>query len=160
MYNPLVISNFFINKSLETGIELTPMKLLKLVYISHGWFMGYNDDPLISDAVLAWEHGPVIRKVYDRFKVYGRNQITSLTDINFDGTFEDAEIGPTDSKVKSFLELIWKKYHQYDGLTLSALTHKAGSPWARTIKIYGRNSIIPNEFIREYYKKLTKEHVN
>ena len=36
MYPSLVVSNFFINKSIEEGVELTPMKLLKLVYITHG----------------------------------------------------------------------------------------------------------------------------
>ena len=54
MYPSLVVSNFFINKSIEEGVELTPMKLLKLVYITHGWFLGYNDRPLIQEPLEAW----------------------------------------------------------------------------------------------------------
>jgi hypothetical protein len=31
------IANYFIDKALEDDRELTPMKLIKLVYLAHGW---------------------------------------------------------------------------------------------------------------------------
>lgn len=151
MYDSIIISNYFVNKSIETGVELTPMKLLKMVYLSHGWFMGYNEKPLINQAVEAWKYGPVIDKVYQAFKKYGKSQITSILDIDADGKIGHKEF-MLDNQTSAFLNVIWETYKKYNGLQLSSLTHIEGSPWDRTIKELGVKNIIPNNYIREYYK--------
>jgi uncharacterized phage-associated protein len=153
MYNSLVIANYFVGKSIETGVELTPMKLLKLVYISHGWFMGYNETPLISDAVLAWKYGPVIRPVYSNFKKYCKSQILSPIDINGDFSISEGEEKTDCNDVNKFLDVVWDKYKNYSGIDLSALTHQQGSPWHQTVMNLGVESVIPNGVIRGYYKK-------
>lgn len=158
MYDPIIISNYFVNKSIESGVELTPMKLLKMVYLSHGWFMGYNETPLINQAVEAWKYGPVIDRVYQCFKKYGKSQITSYVDLDADGKIIQKEISP-EANVSAFLDVVWNTYKQYDGLQLSSLTHQDGSPWDRAIKEFGINSIIPNAYIREYYKSRIPERV-
>ena len=159
MYDSIIISNYFVNKSIETGVELTPMKLLKLVYLSHGWFMGYNQVPLINQAVEAWKYGPVIDKVYQSFKKYGKSQITSFVDIDADGKILTREYNP-DPQIIAFLNAIWENYKKYDGLQLSTLTHKENSPWDRAIKEFGVNSVIPNTYIRDYYKSKIPTKVN
>ena len=58
MYQPLTISNYFIQKLHETGSPVTAMKLIKLVYIAHGWHLALeNGKSLISEAVMAWKYG-------------------------------------------------------------------------------------------------------
>jgi len=153
MYNSLVISNFFIEKSKDTGIELTPMKILKMVYISHGWFLAYNNKPLIKETVLAWRYGPVIIEVYDKFKKYRSQQITSLVDIINDGIISDREMGTGNEGIDNFLNAMWNHYSKYDGLSLSSLTHQDGSPWAITINKSGVNSVIPEDLIKQHYKQ-------
>ena len=73
-YDPIAVANFFIQKSIETGLEVTPMKLLKLVYIAHGWSLGLFGEPLIDEAVVAWTYGPVIPDLYKVLKDYGRDR--------------------------------------------------------------------------------------
>lgn len=154
MYNPLVISNYFIEKSIsdiDYANDLTIMKLLKMVYISHGWFLAYNDRPLISDAVLAWRYGPVIVKIYNAFKHYGKSPVSSLVDISGNNYISSSEL--PNENMQKFLEPIWENYKKYSGLELSSLTHQSGSPWDITYHKHGKNSIIPNDLIKSHYKK-------
>ena len=151
MYNSLVISNFFIKKGMDTGVSVTPMKLLKLVYLSHGWHMGYFDNSLISDAVEAWKYGPVIPRVYAQVKGYRANYIYSMIDINSDGLISDNEISTT-GKIPEFLDAIWDHYKIFSGLELSTITHEKDSPWDITVKEKGINEIIANDLIKVYYQ--------
>ncbi|MCC7437458.1 MAG: DUF4065 domain-containing protein [Armatimonadetes bacterium] len=65
-YDSRIVGNSFLDIALKDGTALTPMKLLKLVYIAHGWHLGIMGKPLISDEVQAWKYGPVIPKLYSR----------------------------------------------------------------------------------------------
>ena len=53
----------------------TPMQLLKLVYIAHGWTLGICATPLITEQVEAWKYGPVIPDLYQHVKKYGSSSI-------------------------------------------------------------------------------------
>ncbi|MCD8455896.1 DUF4065 domain-containing protein [Xylella taiwanensis] len=46
------------------------MQVLKLVYIAHGWHLGFRQEPLLNKRVEAWRHGPVIRSLYEKVKKY------------------------------------------------------------------------------------------
>jgi uncharacterized phage-associated protein len=152
--SPTSVANYFVNRALsEGGTELTPMKLLKLVYLSHGWYLGLNDaKPLIAEAVQAWKFGPVITSVYHDFKSYNNSQITALA---FDIASASYSCVTDPSKV-TFLDRIWEVYKGYSGLQLSTLTHEPGSPWDIVWNNYnGKNehgAIIPNNIIAEYYR--------
>jgi len=75
MENSLAVANYFITKANDEGTELTPMKLIKLVYIAHGWHLGLKNESLIDEGVQAWKYGPVIKSVYDEFKGYKNGQV-------------------------------------------------------------------------------------
>lgn len=48
----LAIANEFIDLAAEREEQLTPMKLQKLVYYAHGWWLGLTSQPL------AWRGNP------------------------------------------------------------------------------------------------------
>ena len=75
MYSAKAIANYFLDKADEESISLTPMKIIKLVYIAHGWYLALTDKPLIKDYVEAWTYGPVIPDLYHEFKKYGNRPI-------------------------------------------------------------------------------------
>jgi uncharacterized phage-associated protein len=153
MENPIAVANFFVNKSLYEGIELTPMKLLKLVYLAHGWNLGLKNEPLLAEAVQAWKYGPVVQTVYDAFKRYKGSQI--------DGLYFDVQtmsyVVPKDAYANALLNKIWEVYKDYTGLELSTLTHEEGSPWDTVYNKEGGKSkpfsIIRNDLIADYYSK-------
>jgi uncharacterized phage-associated protein len=143
MYDPIIIANYFINKGIEEDQQVTPMQVLKLVYISYGWYIGLSGNLLFEEKVEAWTYGPVVPSVYYRFKAYGRNTIDKPSEEG--GRIDDEETA-------KFLDKIWSKYSSLSGLQLSELTHRDDTPWKKAIN---RNSkyIDPNQ-VREHYRKL------
>lgn len=154
MENPLAVANYFIEKSFQTGNELTPQKLVKLVDIAHGWHLALTDSPLIGEAIQAWEYGPVINSLYLRFKSYRNNQLLKL-ESEFNG-FEVVTPQVVES-LKPFLDRIWEVYGRFNGVQLSSLTHQPDTPWYIVWHQRGgkrqKTVIIPNDLIKVHYKE-------
>jgi uncharacterized phage-associated protein len=156
MQNSIAVANYFIKKSLNDGTEVTPMKLVKLVYIAHGWHLALNNgEPLLPEAVEAWKYGPVVPKIYHTFKKYGGSRITSLE--SQDNEFPNI----TDPGLVTFLDKVWEIYKNYSGFQLSTLTHQPDTPWdiiwnrenGKSEKI----APIRNLLIEEHYKALAQK---
>lgn len=159
MQSAIAVANYFINKSLETGRPITPMQLVKLVYISHGWYLGHTGEPLIPEVVEAWKYGPVIPSVYHKFKSYGdtpiKSQAEELHVVNDEIIFLFPNV--TDESAKKLLENVWNAYSNLDGLQLSTLTHQKGTPWDVIWNERGgkdfKSEPIPNDLIEKHYKE-------
>ena len=161
MENPIAVANYFVQRSLADGTSLTPMKIVKLTYISHGWYLALSTDgsPLLSEAVQAWKYGPVVPSVYRAFKKYENGQITSLE--ADPRTSSIPVIG--EGEVNLFLNKIWEVYKHYSGLQLSTLTHKDNTPWDI---VWNKNDgksrksvVIPNDIIKDYYLRKNQGEV-
>lgn len=154
MLNSEAVANYFIQKSFDTGVPLTPMKLIKLVYIAHGWHRGYFSQNLINDAVQAWRYGPVIPDLYQKVKKYGKANISSP--IECYGVAGDSMNPPPNPQTLPLLDRVWNSYAAYDGIALSAMTHQPGTPWEKTWNASGgdqyHGAIIPNDWIDQHYK--------
>lgn len=152
METPVAVANFFLRKSFETGVPVTPMKLVKLVYIAHGWHLGIKSEPLLSEVTQAWKYGPVIPSVYHSFKKYGNSQVTSLElDLS---TMTYPEV--TDPETITFLNKIWDVYSKFSGLQLSTMTHQDNTPWSNIWHQKGGKNAqsvpIPDDLIEKHYK--------
>ena len=156
MYKSINIANYFIEKSIYEGSEITPMQVLKLTYIAHGWHLGLQKKPLITEQTEAWKYGPVVPNVYHTFKHYRADDINELYFPDLEDKKEYNCIAE-DEVTDRFLKEIWKVYKGFKGGELSSLTHQKGTPWEVTWnKNKGsvfRGAIIPNKLIQEYYTK-------
>lgn len=156
MSSSISVANYFINKAIMTqGADLTPMKLLKLVYIAHGWHRAFFGQNLINDEIEAWRYGPVIPQLYDQIKKYGKGQITSF----LNGGVIGDQYNPFPAQdTQALLDQVWNSYGSLDGLQLSALTHQQNTPWDETWKECGGNpwagATIPNDRIEQHYREL------
>jgi uncharacterized phage-associated protein len=146
-----VIASYFVQKSFDTGVPLTPMKLVKLVYIAHGWHLALTDEALISEPIEAWKYGPVVRTVYHNYKHFGSGQITNKVE-----DFPSSD-GQLDDDKKAFLDKIWHEYGNYSGLQLSTLTHLRETPWDIVWNQQNGKErtgvIIANDLIKSHYKE-------
>ena len=128
---------------------LTPMQILKLVYISHGWTLGIHDQPLFGEPVEVWKYGPVVRSVYQWFGRYRGSVVDAETESvrNSGRTWRSEE--------KDIMAQVFDEYGAWDGWTLSGVTHKEGSPWwqARQAGL----KTIPDSMTREYYDQLSRQ---
>lgn len=152
-YSAKAVANYFLDLAKAKGESLDPMKLQKLVYFAHGWFLAVYGKPLLDEQVQAWDYGPVIQTLYHEFKDYGSGPIT---DYAFDFTlpkFEKPIIPTEDQGTIAVLNRIWEVYGKYTGIQLSNMTHAPGSPWHEALegKEGLRSVSIPNELIRKHF---------
>ena len=59
-------------------MSLSILQLVKLVYLAHGWSLGFDRGPLINATAEAWERGPVIPRVYNFYRKQGIHNINGL----------------------------------------------------------------------------------
>ena len=127
------------------NITTSPMQLLKLVYLSHGWMLGVYEKELIKDRIEAWQYGPVIPQLYHLYKVYGGDNIVER------GIDHSEDIG--DEKYIGLVNRVLGFYKGYSAVRLSSITHENNSPWDLTVRRVGIGAVIDNDLIREYYTK-------
>lgn len=156
MVGAVAIANFFVQRALREHVDMTPIKLVKMTYIAHGWYLALTEGkPLFNEPVLAWRYGPIVQSVYNAFKKYGREQVTSL---EFD--FSNRIIIVDDRKTREILERVWQVYKDFTGPQLSALTNKTGTPWDKVRYLDDGKSlviaIIPNALIFSFYRARVK----
>ena len=151
-YSSITIGNYFIKKHAEKG-NLTPLKLLKIVYIAYGWYLAFKgiDEPLVSEKPQAWVNGPVFSNLYHNIKQFGKSAIK----VPIRNILLDKAITDDDSK---FLDKIWEIYGEKDGIYLSAITHTPETPWSETYP-KGYNLEIPDKLILQHYKSKIKPKI-
>ena len=78
MDDSIALANFFIDKSTSEKCDITLLKLVKLVYIAHGYLLALLNRSFLNsryDKVEAWRLGPVIPTVYHTFKYNANSPI-------------------------------------------------------------------------------------
>ena len=161
-HNTKSIVNYIINKALEDGVDITHLKLQKLLYFLNGYYIAVTGRPLIDNTFEAWDYGPVVPAIYHELKKYGNSPITSfINNITYadDGTIVEPAPIPTDDEVlNKIFDFVWNNYGKYSALKLSAITHKEGTPWDKTRKNNPgiKDADIPFEDIESYFKRLIK----
>ena len=160
-YSPASIANYMLRQSFLENIPLTPMKLIKLVYISYGWHLAFIGNKLFDEKIQAWKYGPVIPSLYHEFKRFGKDIIDDYShdfdektgELTMPNTIDDF------SRTAKVLYIVWETYKNYSGLELSEITHKPNSPWDKAIKEKGLLAEIDDEEIRLISKSaIAKNH--
>lgn len=147
MNDVLNVADAMLKIAKSHGKSLTPMQLMKLVYIAHGFSLAMRQRELFHNKIEAWQYGPVIPDLYHATKQHGRKLIPQ------------SSVGPVDSisvsnDERRLLEEVYEKYGHLDGIQLSYLTHQSGTPW---YEVYVPNvSRIPieNDCIQKHYQDL------
>ena len=52
----------------EATSDITPLKLQKLLYYCQAYSLGLYGEILFSNIIEAWEHGPVVPEIYNKYK--------------------------------------------------------------------------------------------
>lgn len=158
--NALALANYILELAKEYGAEMQLLKLLKLVYIAHGFILALLNRSALNprfDVVEAWQYGPVIPSVYHSFKSYGKSPITAKTTIlrpiKYGSDFEIETPELEDESIKQACRVAFNYFHKFTGGELVDMLHQKGTPW----DVYyerDRNNIIPDEDTQRYYTRL------
>lgn len=137
-YRALDVANFLVYLMSDSYDDLSNMKLNKILYYAQGHYLQKYGKPLFSDRILAFQHGPLIKSVYEKYKPY------------YDRPISDYDISETDviePDDKNFLLDIARRYGRYTAATLRNMTHRPKSPWS----MVDEHEEIPIDSIRLYF---------
>lgn len=136
----------------EKPTDLINLKLQKLMYYIQGWHLGYKKTRIIDSAFEAWVHGPVSRKLYDRFKdTKTLYSYIDRTDVVNNDAYD--KIQEDDRK---FIDYILYNYASFSGVELEQKTHEE-YPWQKTREglhpLVACNKEIDDNLIIEYFSE-------
>ena len=148
MRDSRVVANRFLDRATASGDSVTPMQLLKLVYIAHGWMLGLYGRPLIRDDVEAWQYGPVIPRLYNAVRQFRSQPVV--------GPLSAAD-EILDRQEMSVVDQVYDIYGKLTGPHLSRMTHAKGTPWQLTYKPGEFGLDISNDIIEDHYRRRAAE---
>jgi uncharacterized phage-associated protein len=129
--------------------------LQKLLYYAQAWYMVENDgNPLFSDDIEAWKYGPVVRTVYDEYKIFGHSPIVAEVkekDLSF---LNDKTVKFLDQFFNDFMD-----YSAYSAYSLVGMIYKE-DPWKDAFDKNNEQShekISPESMYAFYYKKFVEK---
>lgn len=118
--------------------EISNLKLQKLLYYAQGLHLAMYGRPLFNDEIIAWQHGPVVKAVYEKYKHNGRSGIV------------DAAL-PDDTFTKEAIDIMTITLHnfgQFSAWKLRDMTHEE-TPW----KVTDINHVISQDIIKKYFEE-------
>lgn len=115
---------------------ISNLKLQKLLYYAQGLFLAVYGSALFNDPIVAWEHGPVVRDVYDEYKANRSAGIKNFEPPN--ENFKKAE--------EDILTFVQYNFGQYSAWRLRDMTHEE-LPWKTT----RQNDEIKADKIKDYF---------
>lgn len=161
MHSALVIAEKFCRLANEkakkdcVASSLCLNKLMKILYLAHGYKLATRGKPLFGDVVECWEYGPVVPSVYHHVnRVYGKKcstypipNIPDVTDEDMESMLlEDLEI----------IEEVFESHYRYTAYQLINYTHEKGSPWHKVYYSGSRDIVIYDDDTMVYYEKKLK----
>jgi uncharacterized phage-associated protein len=113
-------------KALQENIDLSPMKLQKLIYFTYRDYLQRTNNKLFYEPICAWKYGPVVEVVYNHFRPFGANSINRF----YKDSSDDVHIlKETSNPFSNIFNSLWRQYRHLSGIELSRITHKVGTAW-------------------------------
>ena len=139
-YTPQQIANFFIKKAKEQNVELTKIKLMKLIYIAYAWYLAHKNEDLFDEPIEAWKCGKVVPSIYNELRKTLGNRVSSYVQDQFINNSDIQE----DKVLRICLDGPWQLYKNMDDFQLVATLHEEDSPWFKVYKP-NQNNIVNTE---------------
>jgi uncharacterized phage-associated protein len=141
MYGALTIARYIINKCNENHSSISNLKLQKILYFVQAEFLVEKGEACFSEDIHAWDFGPVVPDVYQKYKVYGTANIPSVNK-----AAERTGISEDDRKI---IDDMIKECSKYSAAELAEITRKQ-SPWKQAYS-NRPNVIIPCAKIKDFF---------
>jgi uncharacterized phage-associated protein len=150
------IANMILDQFDADLLEISNLKMNKLLYFAHGFFRSRFGERLIRNHFEAWENGPVVRVVFDAFKQNGRSPIRNRAFV-FDylvGREVPAREAGLAKHHREYIFSVVDYYSKFNVGQLVGLTHRTDTPWHRARHSCDSGRLrdrIPDEWIDEFF---------
>jgi uncharacterized phage-associated protein len=133
----------------DLGAPVDSMSLEKMLYYAQAFYLVMHDKPLFPDEIRAWQWGPVVKAVWQRYQEHGNKLINS----------PKAKPPTLNSELEEYLVEVVYAFGQYTATRLSEATHHE-DPWTDARHGYERQDssdvLMPQHEINIYYRNLTE----
>lgn len=144
-YVATVVANNVLNRAFREGINVSPMKLQKILYFIASEYQKRTHKPLFNELFETWDYGPVLRSVYSEFRPYSRQSIRQFAK---DSSGQSLMVNESsDEELKSVIDEIWLRTKDIGAVILSDITHEEDSAWDRAYQ--AEKSVLDFEDIAE-----------
>lgn len=156
MYDGRKIANLLLSEFDPTRFDVSNLKLNKVLFYVHAFYLVRQSRPLVKNHFEAWEHGPVVRVVYHEFKSFESSPITRLArHLNYETGQQDViRHDDVPDLVRDFVLRVAAHYMAFSAAQLREMTHRPGGPWhaiyMSSPESRGIRDRIPNELIRSH----------
>ncbi|WOI91917.1 DUF4065 domain-containing protein [Streptococcus intermedius] len=127
---------------------LSHLQLQKLVYLAYKEYLFKYKKPLFDEKIVAFQYGPVVEEVYQKFKRYGSEVIKIddhteyiLKDIHLPQALGRMLLVEESKKIITILLDVIEQYGYLTGGQLVELTHSPRGPWATVYEPYSNREI-------------------
>lgn len=143
------IAKYILSFAQYTGDVITNLKLQKLLYYAQAWFLVNNEGRrLFPEEIEAWQYGPVIPSIYQKYKDFGRTPI----EVDYD---YEKDFGYLPENVRQYLSEFCEKFFSLSAAELVGMTHQE-RPW-REAMAAGAGTPISTDVMFEYYTELLND---
>ena len=128
--DPRAVANLLLREARSRGHHVSNLKLQKLLFLCHAFYLVDTGRPLVRGSFEAWQYGPVHREAYDAFKRFGAKPITEDAE-RFDpvtGTRKPIAL-PANRGVLDVIQRVAQFYGGKSPGELVELTHAKNGPW-------------------------------
>lgn len=151
------VANLILDWADEEGVDLSPMKMQKILYFTNSDFLISTGEPLFHQLFEAWDYGPVNPSIYKEFKKFKDRPIRGRAQA-FDPIKADTYIplANLSAELELSLRQSYDFYKRFSAIALSDLSHSKAGAWrqARSLFANGLNSdrLISNDLIRQCHR--------
>lgn len=136
------------NDDYEVYEGITHLKLQKLLYYAQGVFLAITGKKLFEEDIQAWQHGPVVAEVYDKFKIFGRNNIVVNLDEQNKNIIRKIE---NNREVSEILNMVYDNFAIYTAWQLRGMSHVQNGPWDTAVS--KNETVIDINDIKSYFER-------
>ena len=140
MANALDTAAYLLRLAEEDNTIVTHLKLQKLCYYAQGYSLALMSDPMFDEPIEAWEHGPVIRALWDTYKEYGPRPIP--------GPEHHVEIEPWRTRL---LDNVYKRFGWMSSWDLRNQTHYE-APWRDAWETGADHAELTHDSLRDFFR--------
>ncbi len=130
----LVLSNNILKRGKRDKVDISPMKLQKLLYYACVMYAKKTGDLPISERFEVWQSGPVLTSVHSAFEPFEARPIPHYCP-NAKG---EAKVVTEDRNpvLRSCLDYVWCKMKGYSAMDLAERSRQKGSGWYAAFQRY------------------------
>lgn len=140
----LNVAKYIINYCNTKEHPISNLKLQKILYYIQGYSLALRNQPAFNEDIQVWPYGPVVKPVYDTFSIYAAKSINNVDDVELN-----------DNELQAIIQIVADEKMYIPVWDLVEQTHEE-APWKYTKQVYGIGSIIPKDFIRDYFCQQVK----